>query len=131
MAIGESEKEVRTTWIGFAVIFGVVAGLLWYKERGTWPWLAGTSLFFALFAATAPMALLPLYRLWVKLAGFLAWFNTRLLLGLVYFAVLTPMGLLMRAAGKDPMKRRLDPDAASYWVPRDGAFDRARLTKQY
>lgn len=41
-------------------------------------------------------------------------------LALVYFVVLTPIGLAMRLFGHDPLSRRFDPRAGSYWTPRDG-----------
>ncbi|MBF0171229.1 MAG: hypothetical protein HQK87_09105 [Nitrospinae bacterium] len=131
MAIGESKKEVRTTWIGFAVIFGVLAAILWWRERPWWPGFAVASLFFAFFAAAAPMALLPFYRLWVKFAGYMAWFNTRLLLALVFYVVITPTGLLMRALGKDPLHRTIDRSAPSYWIPKAPHDDPSRYEKQY
>lgn len=131
MAIGESKKEVRTTWIGFTVIFGVIGGILFWKERPAAPYFAGASVFFAFFAAFAPMVLLPLYRLWVKFALKLAWFNTRLLLALVFYLVMTPIGLIMRALGKDPLDRALDPSAESYWRKKEPHEDLSRYYKQY
>lgn len=131
MAIGESKKEVRTTWIGFTVIFGVIASLLLYKERGSYPYWYGISAFFAFFATVAPMALLPLYRLWVKFALFLAWFNTKLLLSLTFYLVVTPIGFLMRLCGKDPMERKIDKNAESYWKKREPQTDPSRHYKQF
>ena len=43
-----------------------------------------------------------------------------LLVGLIYYGLFTPIGLLFRLAGRDPMKRRFEPDAASYWHVRTG-----------
>jgi hypothetical protein len=48
-------------------------------------------------------------------ANALAWCNTRLLLGIVYYIVITPTGALMRLLGRDPMDRRLK-DRSSYWL---------------
>lgn len=131
MKIGESKREVRTTWIGFTVIFAVFGSILLYKGRDTYVYFYGASAFFAAFAAVAPMALLPLYRLWVKFATALAWVNTRLLLGLVFFAVVTPVGLFMRLLGKDPLKLKMDRDAGSYWIKKDHHGDMSRYEKPY
>ncbi len=131
MAIGESKKEVRTTWIGFAVIFGGIACMLWWRERTAYPYFAGASAFFAIFAAAAPMALLPFYRLWVKFAGVMAWFNTRLLLAAVFYLVITPIGIIMRLSGVDYMNRKLDPTATSYWIKKIPHDDLSRYEKQY
>ncbi|MBI4665212.1 MAG: hypothetical protein HY751_02250 [Nitrospinae bacterium] len=131
MAIGESVKEVRTTWTGFTVIFGVIGGILWWRGRAAYPYFLGASAFFAFFAAFAPMALLPFYRLWIKFAAALAWFNTRLLLAIVFYLIITPTGLIMRALGKDPMDRRIDKSAATYWKKREPNTDLASYEKQY
>lgn len=42
-----------------------------------------------------------------------------LVLGFLFFAAVTPMGLAMRALGKDPLRRRFDRAAATYWIRRD------------
>jgi len=57
----------------------------------------------------------PVERVWMKLAGYLGWFMTRVILGLVFLLVFTPAGLIMRVLGKDPLKLRFDRRAASYW----------------
>ncbi len=131
MSIGESKREVRITWIGFAVIFTVIGSLLLYRGKWSYPYFLGAAAFFAFFAAFAPMALLPLYRAWAKFAAALAWFNTRLLLALVFYLIITPMGLTMKITGSDPMKRKIDKDAKSYWVKRDKNNDLSRYEKQY
>lgn len=131
MAIGETKREVRITWIGFTVIFAVIASILLYKERGSFIYWYAASGFFAIFAAAAPMALLPLYRIWVKFATALAWFNTRLLLALVFYLVITPIGLIMRLLGKDPLERKIDRSAPTYWKKKEILDDPSRHEKQY
>lgn len=131
MAAGESRREVRNAWIVFTVVFAGIGSIVLYKGGGSYPYWYGAAAFFAFFAAAAPMALLPLYRAWMKLAAALAWFNTRLLLGLVFFLVMTPMGVAMRAIGKDPLDRKIDRSAASYWKKRERQDDVSRYEKQY
>ena len=48
----------------------------------------------------------------------LGWINTRIILGLVYYGLVTPMGVMMRLLGRDPMRRRFEPAANTYRVPR-------------
>jgi hypothetical protein len=50
----------------------------------------------------------------------------------LFFAVLTPIGIVIRLAGKDPLRLRLEPRASSYWVARSSAGERrTSMTKQY
>ncbi|MCE5270112.1 SxtJ family membrane protein, partial [bacterium] len=71
-------------------------------------------------------------KLWMKLAHALGWFNTRLLLILVFYLVLTPVGLLMRLFGKRPLSLGWDKDAPSYWIEREKKpFDPAQCEKHF
>jgi len=131
MAIGESKREIRITWIGFTVICTVIGSILLYKDKGAYVYFYTAAGFFCFFAALAPMALLPLYRLWVKFAMALAWFNTRLLLAMVFYLVITPFGLVARLLGKDLLDQRIDRDAKTYWKEKERIEDPSRYEKQY
>ena len=65
-----------------------------------------------------PASLIHVHRLWMKLGHVLGFINTRILLGVVFFALITPMGLAMRIFGKDTMGRRFDLEADTYRVVR-------------
>ena len=80
----------------------------------------------------APALLKPVYQVWMALAVILGFVMTRVILTLVYFLAVTPIGLLMRALGKDLLNRKLDKSAESYWIPKTYP-DRspARLEKYY
>jgi hypothetical protein len=65
-------------------------------------------------AFVSPTSLRVVYRGWMALGQALGWFNTRIILGVVFYLLVTPMGLLMRLAGKDPMRRRYAPEADTY-----------------
>ena len=62
--------------------------------------------------------LAPLNRLWMKFGGLLHRFVSPIVLGLLFFVVITPMGLAMRMLGKDPLKLRADTQSKSYWIDR-------------
>jgi hypothetical protein len=77
-----------------------------------------------------PALLGPVFRVWMFIGHILGWINTRIILSLVFFLMITPMGLLMRLFGRDPMNRRLDPKVESYRVlrtPRPGSH----MTRQF
>ncbi len=87
--------------------------------------LGGLALASAGFALLAPGLLGPVHKRWMEMAHALGWFNTRLLLTVVYFTVMTPTGALMRLLGRDPLDRRLR-DRPSYWVKRQQHLDPRR-----
>jgi predicted membrane metal-binding protein len=102
----------------FAVVFAIVAA--WPLMGGGGPrlWALAVAAGFAALAFAAPRALAPLNRLWTRFGLLLARITNPLVMGLMFFAVVTPMGLAMRALGKDPLRRRFEPGAASYWMER-------------
>lgn len=59
-----------------------------------------------------------LYGYWMKFAHALGWVNTRIILSLVYFLIFTPLALIFRLLGKDPMERRFEV-VESYWIKRE------------
>ena len=65
-----------------------------------------------------PTLLTPVYWLWMKLAHLLGWVNTRLLLGIIFFVIITPMAIVMKVFGRDALSRKIDKDVDSYWIPR-------------
>jgi len=100
----------------FAVFFAIVSGIqFWTGKHAFWPWLAvsGVFLFVALLV---PRLLHPLNFLWFKFGMLLHHIITPVVLGLMFFVVFTPMGLLMRALNKRPLSLQFDLQARSYWI---------------
>lgn len=101
------------TFAGVALVFGLL--LLW-RGRPSAPWFLGASAVFLALGAVAPGLLRPAFGPWMKFAEFLGYVNTRILLGVFFFIGMTPIGLVMRLAGKDPMQRTFRK-SGSYWTP--------------
>jgi len=104
---------------GFLVggIFGVIGlwPLLW-RQQSPRAWALALTVLLVLPALVAPRTLGPVYRLWMALGEVLAWINTRIILGVVFYGVVTPIGLVMRLMGHDPMRRRFERVGESYRV---------------
>ena len=106
----------------FGVIVGGVLLLLrlWWLFRGKFE-IAGIVLTFigsglVLFGVFAPRLLVIPRKLWMKLAEAMAYVSSRIILAIVFFLVLTPIGLIKRAMGWDPLQRRAAP-RDSFWEP--------------
>jgi len=109
----------RAFGLVFAAVFTVVA-LLPLKDGGE-PvlWAGGVAGAFLLVALIYPRLLAPLNRVWFWFGLGLHRVVSPLVMGLMFFVVITPMALLMRLSGKDPLRLKRDPAAASYWISRD------------
>jgi hypothetical protein len=110
--------------IGLYLVFrkGSDAGYVWMIVGAA---LAASRLIRPLFRT--------IYSLWLGFSVVLGYFISRALLTIIFFLVLTPTGLIMRLVGKDPMERKWDPTAESYWVKReeDSTSNLERYEKQF
>lgn len=93
--------------------------------------IAAVSALTAIVGVAAPPLVRPLYIAWMAAAFPIGWVMSHLLLAAVYYLVLTPIGLTMRMLGRDPMERRFDPKAESYWKSRPRKSPPERYFKQY
>ena len=108
------------------------------RDCNDWTMTTATTVLGALGAAlivlglTVPVLLKPVYRVWMALAVVLGFVMTRVILTVVYYLIMTPIGLIMRLLGKDPLHRRLDPGASSYWIEKTYPDEsKERLEKYY
>jgi len=97
---------------GLVLFFGLLLPWIWDRPWPRWPWIAAAA--FAGAGVLLPQALRPVYVVWMKLGLALGWVNTRIILAVVFFAMFTPVSLLLRLLKRDPMRRALDRDAPTY-----------------
>ena len=119
MQEGVSAKELRS----FAFLVGAVFVVL-----GLWPFiLRGQPLrLWALILAGLliapgvlwPTSLRPVYGVWMAVGHALGWVNTRMILAVIFYLLFTPVAIIMRFLGKDPMRRKMEPAAGTYRIPR-------------
>ncbi len=77
-----------------------------------------------------PRALAPLNRGWIRLGLLLSRFANPVVMALIFYLTILPIGLVLRLAGKDPLNRRWAPDATSYWIERSPPGPRPETMKQ-
>ncbi len=99
----------------FVALFGLFFPWVLELSFPTWPWVLGGIL--AIWGLAAPATLRPIYRVWMKFGLLLSKITTPIVLGIVFFLVIFPTGLVMRSFGRDPMKRQIDSEVTSYRVP--------------
>jgi saxitoxin biosynthesis operon SxtJ-like protein len=125
-------RELRQFAVLCVVIFGLI-GVDCLLRRGSLP---AAAIFEAIAAAGVvgyfrPSFLRPVYVAWMAVAWPIGWTVSHLLLLLVYYLVLTPIGLVMRLFGYDPLNRRFDRSVESYWTPHDPGAEASRYFKQF
>ena len=115
-AVGSSDRGFGFVFAGF---FGLVAIVRWWKEQGGAGWFAAAALAMLALALIRPSLLAPFNRLWTKLALLLSRIMNPVIMGILFFLVVAPIGLLMRLFGKRPLALGFDPAAKSYWIERN------------
>jgi hypothetical protein len=115
--------------VGFVILF--LGGILLWRHRGAgWPLVAiGTVLL--LVAGLAPLRLKWVHGPWMIVSLALGWVVTRILLTMVFFLVVTPIGLLQRLLGKRLIEIAFDADAVTYWQPRTARVTSEDYEKQF
>ena len=103
----------------FGVLFGLAIPILRSRPWPLWPWVLFT--LFVGLALLRSITLRYVFLAWTAVGHVLGAINTRIILGVVYSLMIIPMGLLMRAFGKDPMKRSFNPELSTYRLPSNKA----------
>lgn len=108
----------RSFGLVFAVALAVIGGLrLWGGRAGAGWWLAASVLVLAV-ALVKPRLLGPFNRLWLRLGLAMYAVVNPVVMAILFYGCVTPIGLLMRALGKNPLRLRPERDVASYWIRR-------------
>ncbi|MBT6045285.1 MAG: hypothetical protein HOG49_00560 [Candidatus Scalindua sp.] len=126
----KEKRDIRIVFLIFSAIFGVLA---WrhYPSIESYV-LIGLALVLLPIVAFVPIILRPVFKLWLKIAHAVGWFNTQILLSIVFILIFIPIGLIMRLLGKDPMKRKMQSEG-TYWEPYEiaGLKDKKRYERQF
>lgn len=114
-----SRRELRefglTTGGLFALVFGLALPWIRHRAYPTWPWIALGVLGGA--ALVAPSTLKYVHRSWTALGWALGWINSRIVLTVIFYCLITPLGVLLRLGGYNPMAKNLERDRKSYRIP--------------
>ena len=106
-----------TTGSTIAVLFGAVLPWVFGLDYPRWPWILGAVL--GGWGLVHSRSLRPIYYGWMRFGLLLHKVTTPLVLGIVYFLIISPMSVAMRVFGRDALARRLDKTATSYRVSSD------------
>lgn len=128
-----SRREQVVFGLLLALFFGLIGGIFaWQFDSMATArvlWAVGAVLGLAYYAV--PRLRLVLYYGWMYLVYPIGWTVSHFVLLVAYYAVLTPIGILLRLMGRDPMHRGFDREADTYWVEHRPAREASRYFQQY
>ena len=115
-----ANRQLRSFALIFAGVFGVIAfwPLVFHGESPR-IWASVLIVIFVAWGFLHPHSLQKPYRAWMIFGGFLGRINTKVILSIVFFLLVTPIRMILTLFGYDPMNRRLDREVESYKVKRD------------
>ena len=132
--LNPSRKELRVFALLQVAFFALVSFLAWRKGSLS-TGLAGTiiavSAVLGLIGLIRPPSIRWFYAGWMLAVYPIGWTVSHLMLAVVFFLVITPIGGLMRLLGHDPMRRKFEPGAKSYWEPRPQQSPPERYFRQF
>ena len=113
--ISADPKTIRNFGLilsGILFVLGILAFLRKHSQyRFEWP----LSVVVLVITLAAPRILSYIYRAWMLVAEGISWVLLRVILGVFFYLVLSPVGFLMRAFGRDILDEKIDREALSYW----------------
>ena len=117
--IDKSDEAVKKTGLTLGVVLILVSLLLWYLGKTSFLYFSIIGGLFVILGMIAIPVLRPFHKLWMMLALAMGFVMSRVILTLLYYLVLTPIGLLAKIVGKKFMPLGFDKNESTYWEKRD------------
>jgi Saxitoxin biosynthesis operon protein SxtJ len=132
--LAERRAFGRSLVAGFPIVAAALVFLIRWNT-GAWPawplWLGGIGAGIGALCRAAPRLALPFYFFWFGVAGCAGLIVSNGILAAVFYLVVTPIGLVLRVFGNDPLGRKFDRTAASYWMPAEKGVAPGRYFRQF
>jgi hypothetical protein len=133
LKLNPSRKDLRVFAVLFWVFFTGVAYIVFRRTGSTAiaGGIAAAAALVGIVGLAVPKVVRPVYIVWMLAAFPIGWLLSHVLMGVIYYLVVTPVGMVMRMLGRDPMRRGFDAKATTYWIPRTNENDQSRYFRQF
>ena len=130
--IKSGKRKLRQFGITLGTVLGLLGGLFLLRGREYYPYFLVLSFSFLFSGLVAPRLLKPVQKIWMTLAVSISWVMTRVILSLLFYLVVTPIGILAKMIGKDFLDLKFNRNTKSYWIARKQAnFDKRNYENQF
>lgn len=117
--IDNSDEAVKKTGITVGIVLILLSLLLWYLGKTSFIYFSITGGLFVILAFILIPVLRPFHKLWMMLALAMGFVMSRVILTILYYFILTPIGLIAKLVGKKFMPLGFDRNASTYWEKRE------------
>ena len=130
--IKSETSDLRKFGITIGMISMIIAGFLFWKERESYQLFISVGVVLSALGVAIPVILKPIYWAWMIFATILGWVMTRVILSLLFFAIVSPIGFILRLFGKQFLELNWNRTNRTYWNYRSGnVFDKENYKKQF
>jgi len=130
--IKSGKQELRKFGVILGIILSPLGIIFFLRGKSTYLYFLTFGAGFLFFGLLLPGLLKPVHKIWMSLAITIGWFVSRLILCILFYVVVTPIGFFLRLTGKDLLGLRFDKNVNTYWVPREGSKpDKGSYDNQY
>ena len=130
--IQSTPRDLRSFGLGVGAVLALIGGLLLWRQSPAYPYFLCAGGALVVLGLLLPRVLMPLQKVWMGFAVIMGWFMTRLILGILFYLILTPLSLSMRLFGKRFLDKKPDPSLDSYWHRRENnAGGKERYERQF
>jgi len=129
----KSEKsDLRKFGITIGIILMIISGFLYWEGKESYQILLTIGVVLCGLGVMIPIILKPIYWIWMIFATILGWFMTRVILSLLYYGIMCPIGLISRLLGKQFLDLKWNKKDSTYWNYRSKIiFDKEKYEKQF
>jgi len=117
--IKEDKNTLRKFGLTVGTILLLVCIVLYLTGKSSSVVFGGIGILLVLFGLILPNILKPLNKIWMSLAVILGWFMSRVILFILYYVIITPIGIFLKLIGKDFLKLKINKSSKSYWEKRE------------
>lgn len=117
--IKESKKDLRKFGVTVGLVLIIIAFLLYWKQNEIYLYFGWIGLSLTFAGLAVPNLLKPINKIWMTFAILMGWVMTRVILIILFFVILTPIGILSKIFRKDFLKLKKDELKESYWEVRE------------
>jgi len=116
--IKDDKRDLKKFGLTVGTVFVLIGIVLFIFEKPASYYFGGIGFILILFGVFYPNILKPVNKVWMTLALILGWFMSRVILIILFYLVLTPVGLIAKLSGKHFLDLKIDKERTSYWVKR-------------
>jgi hypothetical protein len=130
--IQSDEQTLKKFGLLLSVFLAILAGISFWKGASLYVYSIPLAVVVLGFSLVIPKILKFIYLPWMAGATVIGWLMSHIILTILYYLVITPIGRILKLTNRDILDEKINPNKPSYWVPReDRVIDKRVFERQF